>query len=180
MARLFVALELPDDLKQELIRLQPAAERGVRLTRPEQMHATLHFLGDMEPEPVAAALATVRSPAFSLSFSGVGQFAKRRGPTVLWAGIAPSEGLSALYAATGAALQPTGYVAEKRPYAPHITLARCEPGTPQRLIQDFLTRHAAWAAADIMITEFKLYSSQLTANGSIHTCLETLTLDSMS
>lgn len=176
MPRLFVALDLPDQLKQELIRLQPVPQRGVRLTKPEQLHITLHFLGETELEPVTAALATVSSTAFSLRLEGVGRFANRRGPTILWAGIRPSAPLTALHSAIGNALRSTGYLPEDRPYSPHITLARCEPGTPKNIIQEFLERHIQWASPDVSVTEFALYSSRLTPQGSIYQRLKSFEL----
>jgi hypothetical protein len=50
--RLFIAIDLPDDVRRRLARLVAAAPPGVRPTRPGQMHLTLHFLGDVAEEAI--------------------------------------------------------------------------------------------------------------------------------
>ncbi|MCE9580952.1 MAG: hypothetical protein K8T20_00395 [Planctomycetes bacterium] len=80
MPKLFVALDLPAAAKAELVRLQPAAAAGIRMTDTSQMHLTLHFIGEGHVERFAAALATVGAPAFGQTIEGVGQFPTPEAP----------------------------------------------------------------------------------------------------
>jgi 2'-5' RNA ligase len=166
--RLFVAIDFPDELKAELLRLQPPSGCGVRPTKPEQLHLTLHFLGDAELQPAVDALQTVNSSAFSLAFAGVGKFGSARRETILWAGMVESVELQRLHHEIASALLPTGYQPEPRPFHPHITLARCQPRTPRTVIDEFLTNHAGWHYPEVTVAEIVLYSSVLTPTGSVY------------
>jgi RNA 2',3'-cyclic 3'-phosphodiesterase len=72
--RLFVAIDLPDEIKRGLQRRQPADVRGIRCTTPDQMHLTLHFLGETELPSTIDALGNVVAEPFSLRMTGVGKF----------------------------------------------------------------------------------------------------------
>lgn len=176
MPRLFVAIDLPDDVKRELRRIRPEDVRGVRLTKPDQMHVTLHFLVNAELEPTREAVRTVAAPAFSLAMEGVGTFGSPRRGLILWAGFQVNAALSALHAALAQALAPTGYVPEPRPFSPHITLARCEPQVPRRVIDAFLEKNVQFALPEFPVSEFVLYSSELTRDGSVYRREEIISL----
>jgi 2'-5' RNA ligase len=166
MPRLFVAVDLPDAVKAELVRLQPPSGNGVRCTPPDQMHLTLHFLGDVDLDPVVEALQRVKAASFSLRLEGVGTFGSAGRGFILWAGFGYCPAVLALHAAIADALQQTGYQPERRPFSPHLTLARCKPRTPRSVIDDFLRRHANFRSADFPIRQFALYSSTLTPDGA--------------
>lgn len=169
MARLFVAVDLPGAVKQALVAIQPPASPGVRPTKPEQMHVTLHFIGSGETDRMANALRAVAEPAFSLAMQGVGKFRSSDGGVTLWAGIAECPGLQQLHASVATALSPVGFRPETRPFSPHLTLARCKPGHDAGLVTGFLQQRADFSLPAISITEFCLYSSQLGSRGPIYT-----------
>jgi 2'-5' RNA ligase len=142
--RLFVAIELPDGLREALRNAIDLLQRGgvtagLRWVRPESIHLTLKFLG-ATPEPrvpaIAAALrgALAGAAAFGLQPGGFGTFpeirpnqhANRRGKLrVLWVGIAgDTDALAALAERVEGALVPLGYPEDGRPYSAHLTLAR--------------------------------------------------------
>src|SRR5690242_18934864 len=101
MGSSFVAVDLPAALTGALVALQPPESRWVRLTRSDQMHLTLHYIGAGETERFATALAEVRAPAFSLAVEGVGQFPSADGAVTLWAGLRQSADLLQLHALVG-------------------------------------------------------------------------------
>jgi 2'-5' RNA ligase len=170
MPRLFVAVDLPDEVKADLVRLQPRSDRGIRLASPEQMHLTLHFLGESELEPTTAALSGVVAPAFATALKGVGRFGSPRRGFILWAGVRPCAELVALHVAVAQALAPTGYQPEPRPFSPHITLARCKPWASQQLINAYLQRNGGYTSSEFPVADFALYSSEPTPEGSIYRC----------
>ena len=168
MPRLFVAIDLPADAKAELARIQPAPQPGLRNAKAGQMHLTLHFIGDAEIGPTAEALSGVVSRPFSLLIAGVGRFPLEGSAKVLWAGVPANAELLGLHAAVGTALSHAGFHPESRPFAPHLTLARCELQIPGSAIEDFLTRQDGFSLAPIPVREFVLFSSILGTDGPVY------------
>lgn len=178
--RLFVALNIPEDVRQAIdalvVKLRVLC-REARWVRIEGAHVTLKFIGEIpleRAEDIKAALATVPFPApIKMSFRGLGFFPNERRPRVLWAGIEAGDELGALAAAIETALEPVGIARERRPFSPHLTLARFDsPSGLKRL-------HAGIAAAGSLefghaiAAEFRLYQSVLKRSGAEYTRLAT-------
>ncbi len=159
MPKLFVAIDLPAAATEALAAIQPTPTAGVRLVERDQMHLTLHYLGEADRGRMADALRGVAVPPFALTLEGVGQFAAVGGEVTLWAGVRESQELRRLHAAVAAALGREGFRPEARDYVPHVTLARCAPPTPAEVAVDFLARHAAFAMAGVAVTGFGLFCS---------------------
>ncbi|MGZ5308110.1 MAG: RNA 2',3'-cyclic phosphodiesterase [Solirubrobacterales bacterium] len=133
-ARLFVALDLPDEVRDGIVAWQRGAlpEAALRLVRPESLHMTLVFLG-YRPEKaiddvVAAALAPARgsaAPRIRFEPEPVG---RPKGRPRLFAIEAEAPDVVALQAAVSDSLEAAGlYKPEKRPFWPHLTVARVKP-----------------------------------------------------
>jgi 2'-5' RNA ligase len=163
MPKLFTAVDIPEEASEALTRLQPAPKPGLRNVRPDQMHLTLHFIGDAEIDRVAALLESIAVPSFSITLKGVGQFPSAEGSVTLWAGVAPDSGLQRLHEAIGAALAHGGFRIEARPYRPHLTLARWAKEIDARVIEDFLAKHTDFVLPNVAIPRFRLYSSSSAA-----------------
>ncbi len=176
MARLFIAIDLPPDTLAALAQIQPRPVPGLRLTTSGQMHVTLHFIGESDPAPLAIALTKIQVHAFTLQVQGVGQFPPRGLPSVLWAGIKANPALTELHTGIADVLRATGLPTESRPYSPHITLARCTPKAPHRVVDEFLRRNEHLSLAPLAITDFHLYSSELTTDGPVYHCEQTVAL----
>lgn len=130
--RLFVALDLPADVRAGLARWareEVGDNDGLRLVREESLHATLVFIGERDdPSAIAAALAPALEapvPAPPLHLDGVLWLAPRR-PHVLTVALAdPTGGLARIQAAvSGALVRDAGLDAEARRFTPHVTVAR--------------------------------------------------------
>jgi 2'-5' RNA ligase len=129
--RLFIGIGLPPALNQTLAKaahtlIAPEAQSRTRitLTRPENMHVTLNFLGQVEPsrlDEIQQALATIRAPRLHLQLNGAGAFANAG---ILYAQIKPSAPLLNLAEQVFQSMENCGFPREQRPYTPHITLAR--------------------------------------------------------
>lgn len=162
MLRLFVALDLPADVRQRLAGLGGGVP-GARWTEPEAMHLTLRFIGEV-PEDQAAeidvALAGVTAPAFGLVLDGVGVFGSGRNARVLWAGVERNEALAHLQAKVESALVRAGLPAEERRFSPHVTLARLKDA-PQDRIGRFLSDRGLFRAGPFPVEHFTLYRSHL-------------------
>ena len=163
MPRYFVAVPLPDEAKDRLVAVQPRTFPGMRLLGRQEMHLTLHFLGEITPqndESVRTALASVKASEFTITISGVGRFPPDGQATVLWAGIESSPPLLALHDSVGAALAAAiGFRPEDRPYAPHITLARLNSPAPPEVVDRYLEQHRGFQISSVLLKHFALYSS---------------------
>ena len=169
--RLFVALTLPEPVRDSLAALaQPLP--GVSWTRPEQLHVTLRFLGDVPTdkiEPMIARLATVQVAPFVLPIETVGTFPPNRPPRVLWIGVGSGHPrLFQLRQRLDDALLASGLQLDVRTFHPHVTLARTtENAAPA--IAHWLHAQRELMAPPFMVESFDLYSSELRPSGSVHT-----------
>ncbi len=183
--RAFIAIDITSEIRRQLaefIDQNRGLFAGARWVRPENMHVTLKFLGAVPVEQqvrIEAVLSRVKSPPFEISIRGLGFFPNVRSPRVFWAGIHAGDELPALASAVEQALLPLGFPQEKQSYRPHLTLARFDPrkkvqglaGAAQCLMErsqpDFGT---------MTCTDFFLYESKLSSQGSRYTKLARLNL----
>lgn len=166
MPRLFTAITLPDDVISTLQRVQPEVRPGLRLISREQMHLTMHFLGEYDLELARLALSSIQLPALSLTIDRLGSF-RRRKDAILWAGISPTMELAQVHQAMSTSLQVVGYQPEQRPFHPHITLARCDSRVPAAVVKEFENQH--WEPVTLPVQEVVLFSSQLLPTGPVYT-----------
>ncbi|GAB4340188.1 MAG: RNA 2',3'-cyclic phosphodiesterase [Desulfobulbaceae bacterium] len=169
MPRLFVAIDLPEEIKERLTPLCCGLP-GARWVAPEQLHLTLRFIGDVDStvfRDVREALAGVRSDGFRLRLEGMGFFPPRGKPRVVWVGVPRSDQLLRLRNRVESALVAAGLEPEGRKYAPHITLARLK-NTPAGKVGDFLARNGLFMTGEFPVTAFFLYSSVLNTKGAKH------------
>lgn len=169
MPRLFVAIDLPEEIKASLSQFSGAVP-GARWVDTSQIHLTLRFIGDVDPQTVSKikkALSGIHFPSFPLCVAGVGHFPPRGFPRVLWVGVEPRAELVALQKGIESALQQAGVPPEERPFSPHITLARLKE-TPPAAIGAFESLHRELAYPSFPAAEYVLYSSVLTPKGAIH------------
>ena len=175
--RLFVACELPDELKRALGRLQDDLRRlgldRLRWVRPEGIHLTLKFLGDVEAsrvEEITAALSSAVAP-FELRLwpAAVGSFGGPR-LRVVWVGLEGGvEELAALAGRVEAALEPLGFPRERRPFAAHLTLARVPddvPSAERRQIASLIERYRPPSLPAATMRQASLIRSHLGPRGA--------------
>jgi 2'-5' RNA ligase len=135
-ARLFVALDLPQDVRAGLVDWQRTAlaDPALRVVRPEALHMTLIFLGYHAEKEVRAIAKTAfdvdsPAPAVELGADPVGVPSGKRPRLIALA--ANSDGTVALQKQIEDRLVEAGYYKpEKRPFWPHLTVARVKPEAP--------------------------------------------------
>jgi len=186
--RLFVAVDLPPQVREALGRLQEEIRRHdlshLRWVRPRGIHLTLKFLGETPAVKVAAITKALsgttsgRSP-FRLALGAPGTFGSRRGPRVLWLDvIGDIEPLRALQAAVEEALVEVGFPREERGFSPHLTLARvpqpARPGTAEGIAHAL--RAVTPAQAELDVREVVLMRSTLQPGGAVYEPLAALPL----
>jgi 2'-5' RNA ligase len=171
-ARLFVALPLPPLTLAQIAALRPAATKGVRPVADDDLHVTLHFLGNFSIEAARQALAAVDALAVDISFGPVGHFSPQRGRRILWIGIEASQSLLDLHRLTAEALVATGFESERRPYRPHVTLARLKPPAPPDLAKRLAEQAPEDAVEPVVCHEFALFRSETRPEGARYDVVE--------
>jgi 2'-5' RNA ligase len=179
--RSFLAVDLPTEVKDGLGRIQEhlkALIGGIRWTRPEGIHLTLKFFGDISREEMArisgaAEPAAAKLSPFPLTVEGLGVFPDLKRPRVLWIGMGGQlDILSGLQREIDAALEAHGFKREERSFKPHLTLGRFRsPGEAAGLEKVFAKRND-YRAGDFTAEGLTLFRSDLTPKGAIYAALK--------
>ena len=159
------------DSFEELRRqLEPLAF-NTRWVRPESMHLTLKFLGEVSTtrlDSVKERLTTIERSAFKVTVSGVGFFPNMRVPRVFWVDVG-SQGLEQLARDVDNQMTELDFPRERRKFTPHLTLARSR--RDGRMNRDMVQAAEKFRNHDFGIftaDRFHLYESQLDPSGAIY------------
>lgn len=170
MPRLFVALDMPEDVQDKLAEMACDLP-GADWVFSEQYHLTLRFLGEVDQEAfqtVREALGGLLCRSFHLSLRGVGLFPLRGEPETLWAGVSKTDALMSLRNKVESILVRRGIPPDPRKFFPHVTLAKVRD-SHEAYVGQYVMDHSLFAIHEIPIQGFGLYSSRLTPEGAIHT-----------
>jgi RNA 2',3'-cyclic 3'-phosphodiesterase len=187
--RLFVAVTLPETVRDEILRvqreLQPLVPPAVaRWTRPEQLHLTLRFLGNVPVSAVEDLTQSVEkvcrnAPPLALMAKGVGFFPNPRLPRVIWAGInGHANELIDLQKRIETAAGPFSSEPGEKNFAGHITLGRLKNPRPGD-VRDLVARAQLFEAqtfGDWTAQHVEIIRSELSSAGARHTLLATFPL----
>ena len=168
--RLFVGLDLPDDLRAPLAAAAGGVP-GAKWVPRHNYHVTLRFIGDVPgyvAEEVDHALAALRGRPFELTLAGVGTFARAGREVALWAGVRRAPELEHLRGKIETALQRAGLPPERKRFTPHVTLARLDNADPARLAAYVQARNLL-RAGPVPMGHFTLFSSILNKEASAYT-----------
>ena len=173
--RVFIAIDLPDHVRRELVALENALPAG-RSVPVENLHLTLSFLGDQQElavEDAHEALATIRASAFEVQLTGVGSFG-HRSPQVIFADVERCSELLDLEQRITRSLRHAGLEFQKRRFRPHVTLARL-PKTLSSFeldsLRGYLAEHVPFRGTSFRVTSFQLYQSTLAPKAALHDIL---------
>ena len=154
--------------------LGPVRDRGlpVKWVRPEELHLTLKFLGDVDDarEPnLRAALGQVGGGPASLRIEGFGVFPDFRRPRIVWVGVAPDPAVELLQHRVEQVFGPLGFPTEARAFRPHLTLGRAGREARPR---DFTGLEDALAtitfAETVIVPDLDLMQSTLQSGGAVY------------
>lgn len=176
--RLFIALTLPPAVRDALAGLAEPMP-GVTWTRPEQLHITLRFLGDVsakQEETMRERLAAVHVGPFILPVEGAGAFPSERSPRVFWVGVGTGHPrLFQLRQRVDDALLAAGLTLDLRTFHPHATLGRStDQAAPA--VGRWLRAHRTFAAPPFRVESFDLYASDLQPEGAVHKLVQRFAL----
>lgn len=188
--RSFIAIELPDNIKEfltKIVSLQLPLQ-DVNIVQKENLHITLKFLGEVEerliPQVTQALenIATEFSP-FTLKITHPGVFPDKYKPRVIWMGTENTETLKELAKKLDESMEALGFQREERDFKSHITLARVK--NPEngkylfgKIIKQFSFQKQNSHLLSFSVKEFVLMKSTLTPKGSIYSVLKRFPLAS--
>lgn len=179
--RSFVAVGLTETTRQACtalitrLRLQPVFEDArVTWAKPENLHITLQFLGDLEGARGAQVLSSLTAPwpmdLFDITLGGCGVFPSRGTPRAVYVDLGVGvDRLSELQIEVARRLRTCGFVVKSQRFRPHVTIARVRRGTPD--VGSRIRTVVASVADDISdssIDHVVLYESRLLPGGPLH------------
>ena len=182
--RTFIALELPEELKKSLGRLQSKfMERAsaVKWVRPESIHLTLKFLGDINADRVAPVERALEKLAagiepFFFDVAGIGAFPNCRNPKVIWAGMQADDRLNMFLEELETALADMGFAREERPFAPHLTLGRLRDGRARKDVAGLIEQYGAERFGRFSADHIIFFKSELKPSGPVYREIKNFTL----
>ncbi len=187
--RAFIAIELPDPVKQSLAslmdKLRPAEHPYVKWADTEGIHLTLKFLGNIAQGQVPRIIEGIAQAAqglspFELQIGGLGVFPNLQRPRVIWVAVKGDvERLSTLQRGIDHVLLPLGFSREERPFTPHLTLGRlrerASPGE-RSSIGKLMMATEFEGGPTMEVKEISLMRSTLTPSGAIYSRLASVEL----
>jgi RNA 2',3'-cyclic 3'-phosphodiesterase len=175
--RTFIAVEMSPEVRskagQLIGRLQGTAAK-VTWVKPQAMHLTLKFLGEVDLKEIPALCdainrAVAEIPPFEIDVQGAGAFPTVGRPRTIWLGIGRGEEeMVLLHEAVERALGDLGYRRENRRFRPHLTLGRVRGDRDLRQLGQLVAQHADFVGGVASIDEVVVFSSELEADGPVH------------
>jgi len=178
--RTFVAIPISSEVRQacaQLLKDMEPIPAKVKWVKPESIHITLKFLGNLQLSDVqrveeAVGSAVKNIAAFSLQAEGIGAFPSFRRPRVFWVGLNESSliPLHMLQQRVESELVAAGFPAEERPFKPHLTLGRVKTLQGIKKVVDYLKNYS-FPSLPFMVKEVLVMRSQLRPEGAYYSVL---------
>ena len=172
--RAFIAAPLEGPVYDKIVLLQrelAATLPSIRWVRPETLHLTLAFLGDISEESLEKigrsmlSIGDIFAPV-DVAIGGLGAFPSLKRPRVVWLGLEGGQPLLDLQAAVAGMLSRLQVPWDDKPFKPHLTLGRCRQPVPH--IEQRLAPFMHKQCGQLDISRLVLYESQLTSQGAKH------------
>lgn len=182
--RTFLAIEIPENLKEKLVEIQELFKPqipNVRWEKMEKLHITLIFLGEVGEERIVDLEEAGRQgiegiKPFKINLSGLGFFPNERRPRVIWVGLEGEvETLIRLEKQLEDALTEFGFSFDRKKFHPHVTLGRVRPPLQGPLT---LQGRKETIGGEFAVSEVTIMKSTLHPTGSVYTPLSKIPLSS--
>jgi 2'-5' RNA ligase len=179
--RTFIALELPPAVTSLLHKVQQELKRlkiRARWVRPENIHLTLKFLGDINPDHIdkigaAMAGAAIEFPPVTLTVREIGVFPGIKRPRVIWMGLGGDiRSLLALQGRLEQELAEAEFPKDKRSFKAHLTLGRIKQSVNPAVISQMISEYATLSSDEFVCNQVILYKSDLKPSGAVYSKLK--------
>jgi len=185
--RTFIAFPLPAAVRDHIRTLQDGVRaEGFRMrwVKPENIHLTLKFLGNVAPADIdgiadAMAKAVGSAPVIRLGAKGLGVFPGINRPRVLWVGLqGETRSLIEIQKQLDERLERVGIAPETRPFKAHLTIARAKGNLNSKALVEVMAALGNTESAPFTAEEMVLYQSELKPDGAVYTRLKSVSLGS--
>ncbi len=172
--RVFIALNIPKDVKNLLFELERELKRVYPFIKPvpkENLHVTLRFLGEISEGECEVLKDNVENlgRGFPLKISKVGGFPTEMGARIVWVGFENIKELIELSLKVDRIVDSLGFAKRDKPFVPHITLARTERPIN---VEKFKVKSVTFFASEVVI-----YQSILAKPNAIYKPLKVIHLE---
>lgn len=185
--RTFIAIELPQEIKDFLSRLQTelkATQADVKWVAPENIHLTLKFLGEIDDKKLTQIIEIIDDTAkgkdkFRICISSLGAFPKIDFPRVIWVGIETGDKeIKEIAGGLEEKIAKTGIPKEDRPFSSHITIGRTRSTLNREKLVGYLKNKSELGGEklEFYVTKVTLFKSTLTPKGPLYEALKEASL----
>jgi 2'-5' RNA ligase len=188
--RTFIAIALPTQIRNKIEEQQRLLARDlndppVRWVKPESIHLTLKFLGDISPQQAQQIQSkmpeiTSQFPATQVLVEGVGCFPNYSRPRVIWLGLQDDQSvLSKLQSLLDSSLEDHGFSPEERGFSPHLTIGRVHRRVNHRQrkeLGDNIAQVIVQTIGSFTADKIHLFQSELKPSGAVYTRLSSASL----
>lgn len=183
--RCFIAIEIPEEIQAALHKVISQAqlnrESGFRPVRPESIHLTLKFLGDVPKDRILAISSGIKKVCaeitpLTIQVRGLGVFPTWDRPRTVWAGLQYPSELTDIFRKIDEVTSHAGFPGETRGFSPHLTLARAsERGDPQTIKQRVrgLQSLPESLFGEVTVNQVTFFKSLLQQGGSVYEVIST-------
>lgn len=183
--RTFIALELPDHLISSFVELQNSLKSQrfkIRWTKPENIHLTLKFLGNIQHDDIEkidrAMIESLRKfTPISITAKGIGVFPNLKQPRVIWVGISGCmDVLVGLHQTLSENLEKIGFPKDNRPFKGHLTLGRVKTRPDPKKFIAALQELNTFESETYIANTITFFKSDLKSTGPVYTKLSSVFL----
>ena len=188
--RIFIALELPESVRERLGQLQgrlKGTENKIKWVDPSLIHLTMKFLGEVKEKNLEKVIQVVRNVggrffAFELKIGKIGVFPSFSSPRVIWVGIEEGKDkLETLAAELEEKLGQEGFSRNSRKWTSHLTLARVKVLKARERLKALLLQYCKEVEGiEVKVKSLSVIKSELTPQGAIYTILERIPLQGVN
>ena len=177
--RSFIAVDVTDSvILQRIVDCQTELARtgaDLKVVEPENIHATLRFLGDVQVpllDQVKSELGQVAFQPFAVELRGVGAFPNPRRPNVVWVGMTKGgEDLQGIFSRLEPRLRGLGLPADRKGFSPHITISRVKSGRNKEALYSGIVNMSDREFGSMTVESIRLKKSILTPKGPIYSTI---------
>ncbi len=174
MSRLFIALKIPDEIKDKILDVCYELSESFELInweKPEKIHLTLKFIGEVEEElvsSIAKEIAFIEEySSFNFNVTKFGFFYRNDLPSILWTGLQTDESIQRLVEELNRRLSIFSIPVERRKFKPHLTMLRIKKNPGKKFIFNF--KEHSFDNWNFKSNEITLIKSELFPTGARYT-----------
>jgi 2'-5' RNA ligase len=177
--RSFIAVDINDNtVLQRIVDCQMELTRtgaDLKLVEPENIHATIRFLGEVEVsllDQVRSELSQLIFQPFTIELRGIGAFPNPHRPNVVWVGITRGEGeLQRIFSSLEPHLRGLGFPADKKGFSPHITIGRVKSCRNRDVLYSSIMELSDREFGSMTVDSIRLKKSVLTPKGPVYSTI---------